>query len=75
VVLRAVGAADGVEEGVYVFVTGYRQSELDAAVKQNGKNVTGVQAIFWVSQERPIDLAMSHSFVSAKLNALFIWYL
>jgi NAD(P)-dependent dehydrogenase (short-subunit alcohol dehydrogenase family) len=33
------------EEGAYVFVTGRRQSELDAAVKQIGKNnnVTGVQ--------------------------------
>jgi len=33
-----------VEEGSYVFITGRRQSELDAAVKQIGKNnVTGVQ--------------------------------
>jgi NAD(P)-dependent dehydrogenase (short-subunit alcohol dehydrogenase family) len=33
-----------VEEGAYVFITGRRQSELDAAVKQIGKNnVTGVQ--------------------------------
>lgn len=32
-----------VSEGAYVFVTGRRQSELDAAVKQIGKNVTGVQ--------------------------------
>ncbi|HYX56457.1 MAG TPA: glucose 1-dehydrogenase [Nitrososphaeraceae archaeon] len=33
------------EEGAYVFVTGRRQSELDAAVKQIGRNnnVTGVQ--------------------------------
>jgi NAD(P)-dependent dehydrogenase (short-subunit alcohol dehydrogenase family) len=31
------------EEGAYVFITGRRQSELDAAVKQIGKNVTGVQ--------------------------------
>ena len=33
-----------VEEGAYVFVTGVRQSEIDAAVKQIGKNVTGVQS-------------------------------
>jgi NAD(P)-dependent dehydrogenase (short-subunit alcohol dehydrogenase family) len=34
----------GSEEGAYVFITGRRQSELDAAVKQIGKNnVTGVQ--------------------------------
>jgi NAD(P)-dependent dehydrogenase (short-subunit alcohol dehydrogenase family) len=32
-----------VEECAYVFITGRRQSELDAAVKQIGKNVTGVQ--------------------------------
>ena len=32
-----------VEEGADVFITGRRQSELDAAVKQIGKNVTGVQ--------------------------------
>jgi len=32
-----------VEEGAFVFITGRRQSELDAAVKQIGKNVTGVQ--------------------------------
>jgi NAD(P)-dependent dehydrogenase (short-subunit alcohol dehydrogenase family) len=32
-----------VEEGAHVFITGRRQGELDAAVKQIGKNVTGVQ--------------------------------
>jgi NAD(P)-dependent dehydrogenase (short-subunit alcohol dehydrogenase family) len=32
-----------VEEGAYVFITCRRQGELDAAVRQNGKNVTGVQ--------------------------------
>jgi NAD(P)-dependent dehydrogenase (short-subunit alcohol dehydrogenase family) len=33
-----------VDEGAFVFITGRRQSELDAAVKQIGKNnVTGVQ--------------------------------
>src|SRR5881398_3464725 len=33
-----------VAEGAYVFITGRRQSELDAAVKQIGKNnVTGIQ--------------------------------
>src|SRR6202522_4694469 len=30
-------------EGAYVFITGRRQAELDAAVKQIGKNVTAVQ--------------------------------
>src|SRR5579883_3373584 len=33
-----------VAEGAYVFITGRRQPELDAAVKDIGKNVTGVQS-------------------------------
>ena len=32
-----------VEEGAYVFITGRRQAQLDSAVKEIGKNVTGVQ--------------------------------
>ncbi len=32
-----------VSEGAYVFITGRRQSELDAAVKKIGRNVTAVQ--------------------------------
>jgi NAD(P)-dependent dehydrogenase (short-subunit alcohol dehydrogenase family) len=32
-----------VNEGAYVFITGRRESELAAAVKEIGKNVTGVQ--------------------------------
>src|SRR5258708_10163953 len=32
-----------VAEGAYVYITGRRQSELDAAVSQIGKNVTGGQ--------------------------------
>jgi len=32
-----------VAEGAYVFITGRRQAELDAAVKRLGKNVSGVQ--------------------------------
>jgi NAD(P)-dependent dehydrogenase (short-subunit alcohol dehydrogenase family) len=32
-----------VEEGAYVFITGRRQSEVDKAINQIGKNVTGVQ--------------------------------
>jgi NAD(P)-dependent dehydrogenase (short-subunit alcohol dehydrogenase family) len=32
-----------VSEGAYVFITGRRQAELDAAVKKIGKNVTAVQ--------------------------------
>ncbi|HSZ51064.1 MAG TPA: SDR family oxidoreductase [Caulobacteraceae bacterium] len=32
-----------VEEGAYVFITGRRQKELDEAVKDIGRNITGVQ--------------------------------
>ena len=32
-----------VEEGAYVFITGRRQPELDAAVKEIGQGVTGIQ--------------------------------
>jgi NAD(P)-dependent dehydrogenase (short-subunit alcohol dehydrogenase family) len=32
-----------VDEGAFIFITGRRQSELDTAVKQIGKNVTGVR--------------------------------
>ena len=33
-----------VSEGAYVFITGRRQSELDAAVSEIGKNITGIQS-------------------------------
>jgi NAD(P)-dependent dehydrogenase (short-subunit alcohol dehydrogenase family) len=33
-----------VEEGAYVFITGRKQDQLDAAVKEIGRNVTGVRA-------------------------------
>jgi NAD(P)-dependent dehydrogenase (short-subunit alcohol dehydrogenase family) len=32
-----------VQEGAFVFITGRTQAKLDAAVKQVGSNVTGVQ--------------------------------
>jgi NAD(P)-dependent dehydrogenase (short-subunit alcohol dehydrogenase family) len=32
-----------VSEGAYVFITGRRQEELDKAVNEIGRNVTGVQ--------------------------------
>jgi NAD(P)-dependent dehydrogenase (short-subunit alcohol dehydrogenase family) len=32
-----------IDEGAYVFITGRRQGELDAAVRQIGKNVTSVR--------------------------------
>src|SRR5438128_9731879 len=33
-----------VAEGAYVFITGRRQTELDAAVQQIGESVTGIQS-------------------------------
>ena len=33
-----------VSEGAYVFITGRRKNELDAAIKQIGSNITGVQS-------------------------------
>jgi NAD(P)-dependent dehydrogenase (short-subunit alcohol dehydrogenase family) len=38
-----------VQEGAYVFVTGRTQSKLDAAVRQIGSNVTGVQEMWQIS--------------------------
>src|SRR5215475_12697453 len=41
-----IGLATGqrfVAEGAYVFITGRRQAELDAAVERVGRNVRGVQ--------------------------------
>ncbi len=40
-----------VAEGAYVFITGRRQEELDAAVKEIGKNVTGVQGDVEITEE------------------------
>jgi NAD(P)-dependent dehydrogenase (short-subunit alcohol dehydrogenase family) len=42
-----------VEEGAYVFITGRRQAELEAAVKQIGREVTGIQSD--VSQLQDLD--------------------
>ena len=39
-----------VAEGAYVFVTGRRQPELDAAVREIGENVTRVQGDVATSQ-------------------------
>jgi NAD(P)-dependent dehydrogenase (short-subunit alcohol dehydrogenase family) len=44
-----IGLATAVElvaEGAYVFITGRRQRELDAAVALIGRNVTAVQGMF-----------------------------
>jgi NAD(P)-dependent dehydrogenase (short-subunit alcohol dehydrogenase family) len=43
---RGIGLATAkrfVDEGAHVFITGRRQKELDQAVTQIGKSVTGVQ--------------------------------
>jgi NADP-dependent 3-hydroxy acid dehydrogenase YdfG len=40
-----------VAEGVYVFITGRRQSELDAAVKQIGKTTTTTSPVFRVTSQ------------------------
>ena len=42
-----------VEEGAYVFISGRRQAELEAAVKELGDNATGVQGD--VSKEEDLD--------------------
>jgi NAD(P)-dependent dehydrogenase (short-subunit alcohol dehydrogenase family) len=46
-----------VNEGAYVFITGRRDRELAAAVKEIGRNVTGVQGDVAIS---PISIASSH---------------
>ncbi|OAZ49435.1 SDR family NAD(P)-dependent oxidoreductase [Paenibacillus polymyxa] len=43
-----------VKEGAYVFITGRRQRELDEAVKQIGKNVTGVRGD--ISKSEDLDI-------------------
>jgi NAD(P)-dependent dehydrogenase (short-subunit alcohol dehydrogenase family) len=51
-----------VAEGAYVFITGRRQAELDAAVKLIGKNVTGVQG----DVSKPADLDRLYATVKEK---------
>ena len=49
-------------EGAHVFITGRRASELDEAVKQIGKNVTGVQG----DMSRRADLDWLYAVVKEK---------
>ncbi|KAF6615425.1 SDR family oxidoreductase [Paenibacillus sp. EKM102P] len=49
-----VSAQQFVKEGAYVFITGRRQRELDEAVKQIGKNVTGVRGD--ISKSEDLDI-------------------
>src|ERR1700674_882200 len=51
-----------VKEGAYVFITGRRQKELDAAVKAIGSNVTGVQG----DVAKLADLGRLYQAVKAK---------
>jgi len=47
-----LGLATGrrfVADGAYVFITGRREGELNAAIKKIGKNVTGVQVMSQIS--------------------------
>ena len=42
-------AKEFVDEGAYGFITGRRKQELDAAIEEIGKNVTGVQEMCLIS--------------------------
>jgi NAD(P)-dependent dehydrogenase (short-subunit alcohol dehydrogenase family) len=57
-------------EGAYVFITGRRPAELDAAVKEISKNVTGVQG----DVAMPADLDTLCATVKAKKGRLDILF-
>src|SRR5271163_3140794 len=59
-----------VAEGAYVFITGRRQKELDAAVKEIGGNVTGVQG----DVSRLADLDRLYEVVKAQKGRVDILY-
>src|ERR1700722_11845151 len=59
-----------VEEGAYVFITGRRQEQLDAAEKEIGKNVTGVQG----DAGKLADLDRLYDSVKAKKGKIDILY-
>ena len=59
-----------VEEGAYVFITGRRQEELDAAVKEIGKNITAVQGD--VAKLR--DLDKLYAAVKAKTGRIDVLF-
>jgi NAD(P)-dependent dehydrogenase (short-subunit alcohol dehydrogenase family) len=59
-----------VAEGAYVFITGRRQGELDAAVKDIGKNVTGVQG----DVAKLTDLDRLYDAVKAKTGRIDILF-
>jgi len=57
-----------VAEGAYVFITGRRKSELDAAVNQIGRNVTGVPG----DVSKPADLDKLYTAVEEQQGRLDI---
>ena len=59
-----------VAEGAYVFITGRRQAELDAAVKEIGNNVTGVQG----DVAKLADLDKLYAAVKAKTGRIDILF-
>ena len=59
-----------VAEGAYVFITGRRPAELDAAVKEIGKNVTGVQG----DVAKLADLDKLYAAVKAKTGRIDILF-
>jgi NAD(P)-dependent dehydrogenase (short-subunit alcohol dehydrogenase family) len=59
-----------VEEGAYVFITGRRQEQLDAAVKEIGRNITGVRA----DSANLADLDHLYEVVKAEKGRIDILY-
>jgi NAD(P)-dependent dehydrogenase (short-subunit alcohol dehydrogenase family) len=59
-----------VEEGAYVFLTGRRQKELDAAVKELGGNAVAVQG----DVAKPADLDRLYEIVKAKKGRIDVLY-
>ena len=59
-----------VAEGAYVFITGRRQAELDAAVKEIGENVTGIQG----DVAKFADLDRLYAAVKAKKGRIDILF-
>ncbi len=59
-----------VAEGAYVFITGRRPAELDAAVKEIGKNVTGVQG----DVAKLADIDKLYAAVKAKTGRIDILF-
>jgi NAD(P)-dependent dehydrogenase (short-subunit alcohol dehydrogenase family) len=58
------------EEGAYVFIMGRRQEQLDQAVKEIGKNVTGVQG----NVSHLADLDRLYTIVNAEKEQIDILY-